>query len=93
MGSKVSKCSSARRFSHGGSAASTSTSSWDQYGYPQSPYSYPQQSPHYTPHHRYASPSLLRNLDSRYSRIADNYRSLDEVSLYIHSCMFMIPLH
>ncbi|XP_015894471.2 E3 ubiquitin-protein ligase RGLG5 isoform X2 [Ziziphus jujuba] len=82
MGSKHSKILSRRQFSDYGSASS----SWDQYGYPQSPY--PQQSPYYssTPQHQYApSPSFgignpQKNLDRRYSRIADNYRSLDEVT-------------
>ena len=64
------------------------SSPWDQYGYPQSPL--PQQSPYYTPPHDYApSPSFgygspKRKLDRKYSRISDDYHSLDEVSSYIY---------
>ncbi|KAK7318677.1 hypothetical protein RJT34_03382 [Clitoria ternatea] len=59
---------------------------WDNYG-PQSPYPYSQQqSPYHTPlHHRAPAPSQdyaqpKRRLDRRYSRIADDYHSLDEVT-------------
>jgi len=66
-----------------------SSSSWENnYGYPQSTYPYPpQQNPYQRPnHHRptqaapshdYSRPN--RKLDRRYSRIADDYHSLDEV--------------
>ncbi|WJX33579.1 E3 ubiquitin-protein ligase rglg2 [Trifolium repens] len=78
-----------------GSSGSSSSSSWNnnnnnydgyEYGYaPQSPY--PQQSPyHQTPRRQSASAPFYENsqpkkkLDKRYSRIADNYHSLDEVT-------------
>ncbi|BFG16286.1 hypothetical protein CerSpe_025600 [Prunus speciosa] len=90
MGGKSSKDSSPRPFSLSGSTASSS-SSWDQYGYPQP--SRPPQNPYCTPQHHYApSPSFnrvsqtvtvpnpRRRLDRKYSKIADNYRSLDEVT-------------
>ncbi|KAJ7956754.1 E3 ubiquitin-protein ligase RGLG2-like protein [Quillaja saponaria] len=86
MGGKSSKGSGRRQFSPSGSAIS---SSWGDYGYPQS--SYPQSNPYYTPQHHLASapssygygsqtPQPQRRLDRRYSRISDNYRSLDEVT-------------
>ncbi|XP_068474372.1 E3 ubiquitin-protein ligase RGLG5-like isoform X1 [Phaseolus vulgaris] len=83
MGAKSSK-ESGRRYEFG-----ASSSSWDHInnnygGYPpQSPY------PSYqTPRHQHASASTpfydnaqpKRKLDRKYSRIADNYRSLDEVT-------------
>jgi E3 ubiquitin-protein ligase RGLG len=65
----------------------SSSSSWENnYGYPQSTYPYPQpqQNPYqrHNSHHRatqhdYSRPN--RKLDRRYSRIADDYHSLDEV--------------
>jgi E3 ubiquitin-protein ligase RGLG len=65
----------------------SSSSSWENnYGYPQSTYPYPQpqQNPYqrHNNHHRatqhdYSRPN--RKLDRRYSRIADDYHSLDEV--------------
>ncbi|CAL8092438.1 unnamed protein product [Prunus armeniaca] len=89
MGGKSSKDSSSRQFSHSGSTASSS--SWDQYGYPQP--SRPPQNTYCTPQRHYApSPSFnhvsqpftvpnpRRRLDRKYSKIADNYRSLDEVT-------------
>ncbi|WJX47457.1 E3 ubiquitin-protein ligase rglg2, variant 2 [Trifolium repens] len=66
----------------------SSSSSWENnYGYPQSTYPYPQpqQNPYqrHNNHHRatqhdYSRPN--RKLDRRYSRIADDYHSLDEVT-------------
>ncbi|WJX53412.1 E3 ubiquitin-protein ligase rglg2 [Trifolium repens] len=66
----------------------SSSSSWENnYGYPQSTYPYPQpqQNPYqrHNSHHRatqhdYSRPN--RKLDRRYSRIADDYHSLDEVT-------------
>jgi E3 ubiquitin-protein ligase RGLG len=90
-----------------GSSGSSSSSSWnnnnnnyDGYGYgyaPQSPY--PQQSPyHQTPRRQSASAPFYENsqpkkkLDKRYSRIADNYHSLDEVIL-INYLIMVLPLH
>ncbi|CAN6550822.1 unnamed protein product [Malus baccata var. baccata] len=88
MGGKSSKDSSARQCSHRGS---TATSSWNQHGYSEP--SHPPHNPYYTPRHRYApspsfnrvsqpvtAPQHRRTLHKSYSRIADNYRSLDEVT-------------
>uniref|UniRef100_A0A2P2LX45 Uncharacterized protein MANES_13G021000 n=1 Tax=Rhizophora mucronata TaxID=61149 RepID=A0A2P2LX45_RHIMU len=91
MGGKSSKPSSGRRYS-----PYDSSSSWNQYGYPQaSPYPVQssQQHQYYTPpHHREPLPTSSynyeperpqlqrRRLDRKYSRIADNYQSLDEVT-------------
>ncbi|KAL6190468.1 hypothetical protein ACLB2K_036865 [Fragaria x ananassa] len=77
MGSRSSKESSPR-FSHSGST--TSSSSWNQY--PES-VPYAQQGPYVTTsQHQYAPSSQLpkRRLDRRFSQIADDYRSLDEVT-------------
>ncbi|XP_014518707.1 E3 ubiquitin-protein ligase RGLG5 isoform X2 [Vigna radiata var. radiata] len=81
MGGKSSK-GGGRRYDYG-----ASSSSWDNNNYggypPQSPY------PSYqTPRHHHASASApfydnaqpKRKLDRKYSKIADNYRSLDEVT-------------
>lgn len=88
MGSKGS------RFSHSGSTASSSSSSsayspWNQY--PES-VPYPQQSYHNTPQHHYAPSQQLSNrrLDRKYSKIADDYRSLDEVQLRPHAACFCV---
>lgn len=84
MGSSSSKQgSSPRQFS----------SSWDaQYGYgSQTAYPPPAQSPYYTPGHHHApsssfeyeasqTPRPQRRLERKYSRIADDYRSLEEVT-------------
>ncbi|KAM5567996.1 E3 ubiquitin-protein ligase RGLG2-like [Rosa sericea] len=77
MGSRSSKESSSR-FSH--SASTASSSSWNQY--PES-VPYAQQGPYIaTPQHHYAPSSQLprRRLDRKYSKISDDYRSLDEVT-------------
>jgi E3 ubiquitin-protein ligase RGLG len=94
--------------SYGSSGSSSSSSwnnndinnNYDGYGYgyaPQSPY--PQQSPyHQTPRRQSASAPFYENsqpkkkLDKRYSRIADNYHSLDEVIL-INYLILILPLH
>lgn len=87
MGGKSSKGSERRHVSSYGSAGSSS--SWDDYEYPQSPNAYPQQNPYHTPlHHRAPAPfhdysQPKRKLDRRYSRIADDYHSLDEVIVVI----------
>ncbi|CAK7332497.1 unnamed protein product [Dovyalis caffra] len=95
MGGIFSKGSSRRDFSSYDSPSSSS--SWNQYGYPPaSPYPYPssQQSPYYTPQHHHApahNSSYLyesqrptqqpqKRLDRKYSRIADNYQTLDQVT-------------
>ncbi|KOM30770.1 hypothetical protein LR48_Vigan01g032500 [Vigna angularis] len=84
MGGKSSKVCERRHASSYGSAGSSS--SWDTYGYPQTPNVYPQQNNYHTPLHNraptpfhdYSQPK--RRLDRRYSRIADDYNSLDEVT-------------
>ncbi|PON40921.1 Cdk-activating kinase assembly factor [Parasponia andersonii] len=78
MGSSSSRSSSPRQLSH---YRSDNNSSWDQYAYPQSPL--PQT--YNTPQHQHAPPSFSygsprRKLDRKYSRIYDDYRSLDEVT-------------
>lgn len=86
MGGKSSKEEGRRHVS-----SSYGNSRWDGYGYPQSPR--PQQSPYYQPHPSsssapapfyeygsHASSQPTRRLDRKYSKIADDYRSLDEVS-------------
>ncbi|KAK2384540.1 E3 ubiquitin-protein ligase RGLG2 [Trifolium repens] len=96
MGSKNSKESQKRHVVSPSSASASSSygfvgsssSSWENnYGYPQSTYPYPQpqQNPYqrHNNHHRatqhdYSRPN--RKLDRRYSRIADDYHSLDEVT-------------
>ncbi|KAJ6721945.1 COPINE FAMILY PROTEIN 1 [Salix viminalis] len=88
MGGKSSKGSIVRDYSSYGSA--NSSSSWNQYGYPPaSPYPYPssQQSSYYaSPQHHEPAPGSQRTpqhpqkrLDRKYSRIADNYQTLDQV--------------
>ncbi|PKI77104.1 hypothetical protein CRG98_002607 [Punica granatum] len=88
MGGKGSKGSSRRSFGGGFGAVDR----WSQYG--TSPYS--QQDQYYTPQHHYApppsssssssygygapTPPRQKRLERKYSRIADNYRSLDEVT-------------
>ncbi|KAK9903845.1 hypothetical protein M0R45_000885 [Rubus argutus] len=72
MGSKGS------RFLHSGSSSSYSNSPWNQY---------PQQSNYTsTPQHHYAPSQqpTKRRLDRKYSKIADDYRSLDEVLMLLH---------
>uniref|UniRef100_A0A1J3E3N2 RING-type E3 ubiquitin transferase n=1 Tax=Noccaea caerulescens TaxID=107243 RepID=A0A1J3E3N2_NOCCA len=84
MGGSSSKDSSrgggsARRYTRSPSASS-SASSWEQYG--------DQNSSYHTPNHPSASPAPSYNsglqtqkiLERKYSRIADNYRSIDEVT-------------
>ena len=99
MGGKNSR-ESGRRYEFG-----ASSSSWDNNdnygGYPpQSPYP----SSYQTPRHHHASASTpfydnaqpKRKLDKKYSRIADNYRSLDEVIGSLHVtvlCGFLISHH
>lgn len=87
MGGKSSKSSSGRHYSSRGSASS---SAWNDYGYPPPQSPYPQASPYYTPQHHYVpspsfnygsqTPQPQRQLDRKYSRIDDNYKSLDQVT-------------
>ncbi|KAJ9169441.1 hypothetical protein P3X46_017640 [Hevea brasiliensis] len=83
MGGKNSKGSSGRHIS---------SSSWNQYGYPQAtpyPCPSPQQNQYYTPQQHQPStsysyeaggPQPQRRLDRKYSRIADDYKTLDQVT-------------
>ncbi|KAA8548164.1 hypothetical protein F0562_004575 [Nyssa sinensis] len=89
MGGKNSRNRSWRQSS---SLRSTSSSSWNQYEYPQPSYpqetqNYAQPYPAYPPQQYYQPPQNVglphepqRKLDRRYSRIADNYNSLEEVT-------------
>ncbi|XP_043706402.1 E3 ubiquitin-protein ligase RGLG2-like isoform X2 [Telopea speciosissima] len=89
MGGKSSRESSSSRYN----SSYGSSSSFNHHGYPQSPYT--QQPPSYAPQHQYApqpqyapsSPSPYGNrgnprkkLERKYSRIADNYNSLEQVT-------------
>ncbi|KAA0034249.1 E3 ubiquitin-protein ligase RGLG2-like [Cucumis melo var. makuwa] len=80
MGGKNSREVGQREF---GSYGSGNSSTWDQYNYPPpSPSPYVQQYP-YTEPSGYGSQTPQqprRRLDRKYSRIADNYQSLDEVT-------------
>ncbi|OMO60308.1 von Willebrand factor, type A [Corchorus capsularis] len=85
MGGKSSRESGGSRYSQ---SRSGGADAWSSYGYPPQS-SYPQESPYYTPHHRYAPPPPSYNygsqpsrksLDGKYSRIADNYQTVDQVT-------------
>jgi len=97
MGGKSSKGSRGRDYSSYGSA--NSSSSWNQYGYPPaSSYPSPQHDPYWTQQHHHApapNPSYPyesqmppqqphKRLDRKYSRIADNYQTLDQVGWTIN---------
>ncbi|KAA8533230.1 hypothetical protein F0562_033237 [Nyssa sinensis] len=80
MGGKSSKGTSRRRFSSFGS------SSFNHRGHPQSPY-HQQNHPYYTPQHHhvpapycYGHQTPQRKLDRRYSNIADDYQTLEQVT-------------
>ncbi|KAK5833420.1 hypothetical protein PVK06_017246 [Gossypium arboreum] len=85
MGGKSSKDSSGRAYP---TSRSGGSDSWSRYGYP--PQSgYPPQTPYYTPQHHHAPPHSsnygLQTLNRghkivKYSRIADNYETLDQVT-------------
>ncbi|KAB2090778.1 hypothetical protein ES319_A03G144500v1 [Gossypium barbadense] len=90
MGSKISKGCSRRRSR---TSRSGGTDSWSPYGYPTPPQSaYPQQNYYYTPHHPSYAPSpsynyvpqtpgcVHRTMERKYSRIDDNYQTLDQVT-------------
>ncbi|XVE92292.1 hypothetical protein REPUB_Repub01dG0084600 [Reevesia pubescens] len=88
MGGKSSKDSSGGRYPttrSGGSAA------WSHYGYPPPESAYPQENDYYTPQHNYAPPPSYnygsqtpqrahKSMERKYSRIADNYQTLDQVT-------------
>ncbi|XVE85190.1 hypothetical protein DITRI_Ditri17bG0071900 [Diplodiscus trichospermus] len=87
MGGKSSKDSGRRRYPSSRSGGSDGCS---HYGYP--PQSgYPQENAYYTPQHRYAPPPSYdygsqtphrahKSVERKYSRIADNYKTLDQVT-------------
>lgn len=100
MGGKSSKVRARRSLSGGREAVDQ----WSQYGSP-----YNQRDQYCMPQHRYApspspassssygygtpTPHQQRRLERKYMRIADNYRSLDEVSLLLQvSAIFMFEL-
>ncbi|XP_021292847.1 E3 ubiquitin-protein ligase RGLG5-like [Herrania umbratica] len=86
MGSKSSKESSGGRYPTSRSAGSDA---WSHYGQPPQS-AYPPENSYYTPQHRYApppsynygsrTPQLHKSLERKYSRIADNYQTLDQVT-------------
>ncbi|XP_004502384.1 E3 ubiquitin-protein ligase RGLG5-like [Cicer arietinum] len=89
MGGNSSKGSPRRRHvPNSYESSGSSSSSWDNNNYGGGYPPHPQQSSYQTPHHQFASASAplyeysqpKKKLDRRYSRIADNYRSLDEVT-------------
>ncbi|XP_065873832.1 E3 ubiquitin-protein ligase RGLG5 [Euphorbia lathyris] len=95
MGGKSSKGSSGRHVSSYGSPNSPSSWNQYGYPPQAAPYPHPapQQNPHYTPTHPQASattsssygyeaerPRPQKRLDRKYSRIADNYKTLDQVT-------------
>ncbi|KAK9276803.1 hypothetical protein L1049_006339 [Liquidambar formosana] len=84
MGGKSSKGTCRR---HVFSSYGSSASSWNHHSYPRSPY--PQRNQYHTPQHRYApspyhygaqTPGPHRNLDRKYSRITDDYHTLEQVT-------------
>lgn len=82
MGGKSSKTSASGRYS----SYSSSSNSWSHQQYPQS--YYPQQTGTYSaapPPQNYGgfSQDSKKKLERKYSRIDDNYNSLDQVKLYI----------
>lgn len=87
MGGRSSKGYSGRRYA----SSSSSGSSWNQYP-PKTP-PYPNEQPYYAPQSHYEQPPpqpppsyghppppTQKRLDRKYSRIADNYKSLDQVT-------------
>lgn len=83
MGGKSSKRSAPSRYSSFGS----STNSWSHHEYQQS--SYPQPTHTYAPPHPPQSyggwgPDSKKKLERKYSRIDDNYNSLDQVKLLLY---------
>ncbi|KAK8643492.1 hypothetical protein V6N13_012787 [Hibiscus sabdariffa] len=85
MGGKSSKYLSGKKYRTGRSGGSDS---WSHYGYP-SQSGYPPQNPYYTPQDHYAPPHSSnygsktprrRQKIVKYSRIDDNYQTLDQVT-------------
>ncbi|KAK8647564.1 hypothetical protein V6N13_121297 [Hibiscus sabdariffa] len=80
MGGKSSKDSSRKKYPTGRSAGGSD--SWSHYGYP--PQSgYPPQDSYYTPQHHHPPPPKTpcrRNKIVKYSRIDDDYQTLDQVT-------------
>ncbi|PIA64487.1 hypothetical protein AQUCO_00100161v1 [Aquilegia coerulea] len=85
MGGRSSKGSN---YGHSSSSFGSS-SSWSQHGYPQSPYG--QENQNHAPRQNYVSPQTYapppsnygrpqKKLERRFSRIADNYNSLEQVT-------------
>lgn len=103
MGSKISKGCGRRRCR---TSRSGGTDSWSPYVYPKPPQAaYPQQNYYYTPQHPSYAPSPSYNYASqtpgrvhktterKYSRIDDNYQTLDQVSLlFCYSFEFLSVL-
>lgn len=81
MGAKNSKKSISGRYSSYGS----SSNSWNHQAYPQPSYSQPSHSLA-PPHANYGGPppESKRKLEKKFSRIDDNYHTLDQVELFSH---------
>ncbi|CAI9780614.1 unnamed protein product [Fraxinus pennsylvanica] len=89
MGNKSSSPRHGRSWMQSSSFSSSSSNSWQQEHpqsmYPQYTQNYPVQHPYPTPNQYYVPPQNYgapsqKKLDRRYSRIADNYNSLEEVT-------------
>lgn len=89
MGGKSSKRSAPSRYSSFGS----SSNPWSHHEYPQS--SYPQQTQIYAPtpppqSYGGFTHDSKKKLERKYSRIDDNYNSLDQVKLYVHIYIYIM---
>lgn len=81
MGGKSSKHGSSRR----NSSSRSNSQQWGHYGYPESPYTQSRSTPRYAPptpsYGGTQAPETRKRLERKYSRIDDNYNSLDQVLL------------
>ncbi|XP_016903210.1 E3 ubiquitin-protein ligase RGLG2-like isoform X2 [Cucumis melo] len=80
MGGKSSKHGSSRR----NSSSRSNSQQWGHYGYPESPYTQSRSTPRYAPptpsYGGTQAPETRKRLERKYSRIDDNYNSLDQVT-------------
>lgn len=94
MGGKSSKHRSSRR----NSSSRSNSQQWSHYGYPESPYTQSRSTPQYeyappTPSYGGTqAPETRKRLERKYSRIDDNYNSLDQVLLQSY-CKTLLALH
>ena len=88
MGGKSSKRATQGRYS----SFESKPAPWSHHGYPQSPYGQPSQT--YAPMPPSQScgggqaPGIKRKLERKYSKIDDDYNSLEQVSIYIYIFWF-----